>query len=315
MTSSPSGRKAASTIPRRYTRALQELRDNNNIIVITAEKGGGVVILNKTDYIRKMEDLLSDPDSYRNQNDGKAKKEAEDFNKATRKILKRTERSKKLLHLLEEDPKIPTMKGLPKIHKSSISLRPITSGIGSALHRLAKVLAKSLSSALGSISETHLQNSTDLIERLSNVDFSGKKLVSYDITSLYTNVSTDGAVNAIKEAVHRSSEENLPGCKRDCMALIERCIRFGSFRFGRQEYQLEGLPMGSPLSAVAASLCLEVLEKNHYKKILPKDTIWFRHKALGEQPTDQHKGRHMTLAKFVIRQLRVTGETAARELH
>ncbi|XP_076058584.1 uncharacterized protein LOC143035601 [Oratosquilla oratoria] len=131
------------------------------------------------------------------------------------------------------------MKGLPKIHKPGIPLGSITSGIGSALHRLVKVLAKPLSSALGSI---------------------------------------NGAVNAIKEAVHRISEENLPVCKRDYMALIEKCIRFGSFRFGSQEYhQLEGLPMGSPLSAVAASLYLEVLEKNHYKKILPKDAVWFRY--------------------------------------
>ncbi|XP_076046353.1 uncharacterized protein LOC143028317 [Oratosquilla oratoria] len=117
------------------------------------------------------------------------------------------------------------MKGLPKIHKPGIPLRPITSGIGCATHRSTKVLAKPLSSVLGSISGTHLRNSTNMIERLSNVDFSGKKLVSYDITSLFTHVSTDAAVNAIKEAVHRISEENLPTDEGDILSKLNKVVR------------------------------------------------------------------------------------------
>ncbi|XP_076056373.1 uncharacterized protein LOC143034326 [Oratosquilla oratoria] len=268
-------RKREPAIPRRYTRALKELRDNNDILITTADKGGGIVILDKLDYVRKMEDLLSDPSTYTKQNIGKAKEEAEQFNKTTRKILKRTEKGKKMLHLLEEDPKTPTLKGLPKIHKQEIPLRPITSGIGSAPHRLAKILAKPLSSALGNISSTHLQNSTDLIEKLNNIDFSQKRLISYDVTSLFTHVSIKGAINAIKEALQTIDENSLPICKRDYMQLTEKCMRFGSFRFDNQEYhQLEGLPMGSPLSAVAANLYLEVLERDHFLKILPKGSHW-----------------------------------------
>ena len=49
------------------------------------------------------------------------------------------------------------MKGLPKVHKDGMPMRPITSGIGSAPHRLAKSLAKPLSNALGTISNTHIK--------------------------------------------------------------------------------------------------------------------------------------------------------------
>ncbi|XP_076030462.1 uncharacterized protein LOC143018766 [Oratosquilla oratoria] len=122
----------------------------------------------------------------------------------------------------------PTIKGLPKIHKTGIPLRPITSGIGSASHKLAKVLAKPLSSALGNISNSHLQNSTDLIQRLNDINFSQKRLISYDITSLFTNVSIVGAIDAIKEALQSIDESILPIGKRDYMQLIERCMRFGS---------------------------------------------------------------------------------------
>ncbi|XP_076039155.1 uncharacterized protein LOC143024255 [Oratosquilla oratoria] len=106
-------------------------------------------------------------------------------------------------------------------------------------------------------------------------DFSQKRVISYDVTSLFTHVSIKGAINAIKEALQTIDENSLPICKRDYMQLTEKCMRFGSFRFDNQEYhQLEGLPMGSPLSAVAANLYLEVLERDHFLKILPKGSHW-----------------------------------------
>ncbi|XP_076061529.1 uncharacterized protein LOC143037282 [Oratosquilla oratoria] len=136
------------TIPRRFQVALEELRNNQDIVVTKADKGGGIVIMDKTEYIRKMEALLSDTNTYRPQTEQQAKDEANIFNKEARKLLRRTEKGKRLLHLLEENPRIPSMRGLPKTHKPEIPLRPITSGIGSAPHRLAKHLAKPLSSSL-----------------------------------------------------------------------------------------------------------------------------------------------------------------------
>ncbi|XP_076067692.1 uncharacterized protein LOC143040485 [Oratosquilla oratoria] len=122
------------TIPRRFQVALEELCNNQDIVVTKADKGGGIVIMNKTEYIRKMEALLSDTNTYRPQTEQQAKDESNIFNKEARKLLRRTEKGKRLLHLLEENPRIPTMRVLPKTHKSEIPLRPITFGIGSAPH-------------------------------------------------------------------------------------------------------------------------------------------------------------------------------------
>ena len=162
------------SIPKRYIVALEELRRNKNIIITSSDKGGEVVVMDKTEYEQKMNDLLNDSNTYVKQQTGQGLREAEAFNKKARKILSATTRGKKLLHLLEEAPRIPAMWGLPKAHKPGIPLRPITSGIGSAPHRLAKVLAKPLSSALGSISGTHLRNSSDLKAQLENTDINGK---------------------------------------------------------------------------------------------------------------------------------------------
>ncbi|XP_076061606.1 uncharacterized protein LOC143037352 [Oratosquilla oratoria] len=153
-------------IPRRFIMALNELQRNENILITTADKGGGIVIMDKAD-IKKIEGLLTDTSTYTPQSEQQAKEESRRFNTDIRKILKRTNKGKQLLHLLEEDPKTPTIRGIPKTHKAGIPMRPITNEIGSAPHKLAKILAKPLTLALGTISDTHIRNSTDLIQTSS----------------------------------------------------------------------------------------------------------------------------------------------------
>ena len=271
-------RSNCSTIPKRYVHALTELRDNPGILITTADKGGGVVVMNKSDYVDKMNTLLSDNSTYNTQSEGEAKEEASRFNKEARRVMRRTEKGKRLLHLLEENPVIPRMRGLPKTHKPGVPMRPITSGIGSAPHRLAKHLAKPLTSALGKISDSHLKNSTDLLQKLREVDFSDKQLVSFDVKSLFTNVPIDGAISAVEKVLEKISESELPVNKKDFMVLVEMCVNFGSFSFNECTYrQHEGLPMGSPLSCVAACLFMEVLESEEYSKIIPTGSKWYRY--------------------------------------
>ncbi|XP_076039025.1 uncharacterized protein LOC143024129 [Oratosquilla oratoria] len=143
--------------------------------------------MDKADYIKKMEDLLTDTSTYYTpQSEQQAKEESRTFNTDVRKILKRTSKGKHLLHFQEEDPKTPTIRGIPKTHKPGIPMRPITNGIGSAPHKLAKILAKPLTSALGTISDTHIRNSTDLIHKLHTTDFTNKKIISLDVIALYS---------------------------------------------------------------------------------------------------------------------------------
>ena len=189
--------KEPESLPKRYLKALEGLAEDKNVIVTQADKGGGVIIMDSSEYLRKLSDLLTDAETYAKKEAGFGAKQSKQFNKSARKILKRSEEGKRFLHLLEEAPKSPKLKGLPKVHKDGIPMRPIISGIGSAPHKIARVMAKPLSKALGTISGSHLRNSTELIEQLKNIDMRGKKLASFDVKSLFTNVPVDGALDAI----------------------------------------------------------------------------------------------------------------------
>ena len=45
---------------RKTLNALKKLGSNKDLIIIKPDKGNGVALLNKTDYVRKMEHLLPD---------------------------------------------------------------------------------------------------------------------------------------------------------------------------------------------------------------------------------------------------------------
>ena len=267
-----------SALPRRYRTALNELGRNSDIVITRSDKGGGVVVMNKIDYNEKMMDLLNDTTTYEKKYNGYSATESENFNKNARNLLKKSPRGKRLLHLLEEHPRPPKMKGLPKTHKPAIPMRPITSGIGSAPHKLAKRLARPLSSTLGTISGAHLRNSTDLINKLKSVDYHNKKMASFDVKSLFTNVPVEGAMQAVTRALENVEDDELPVPKEEYIQLVSLCVRFGAFTFGDEEYvQHRGLAMGSPLSAVMACLFMETVEADSYSRIIGRGSTWLRY--------------------------------------
>ena len=263
-------------LPRRFMEALKDLQNRDDVIITRHDKGGGVAIMSTPDYNRKMGELLSDTSSYQPIATGTISKETDEFNRKVKKILNRSEEGRKLKRLLEERPRAPRMRGLPKTHKKNIPMRPIISGIGAAPHRLAKLLAKPLSAKLGSISGAHLKNSTDLIEKLGTHSYRNKKLVSFDVTSLFTNVPVDEAMKVATETTKKCTSLPLP--EEDFLEVLELCVKFNTFTFNDEEYrQTHGMAMGSPLSAVLCSLFMEDLERGPIKKIIGKDTPWYRY--------------------------------------
>ena len=136
-----------------HFQAIKSLRCNEQIVITKPDKESGVVILNKSDYIKKMGSILEDKTKFLNMgvvhlHDNTAKNEQN--------------LQKRLLDLANQniltrdvyDRVRPTgsqrlrMYGLPKTHKEDMPLRPILSMIGSSQHELAKWLAEILAPVL-----------------------------------------------------------------------------------------------------------------------------------------------------------------------
>ena len=121
-----------SLMSKECLQAIKSLRSNKSIIITKPDKGSGVVILNQTDYVAKMESILHDPTKFLVL--GPA-----DSCDNTTKIESRLQR--RLLQLKKKGyipsgvyetirpvgSQRPRMYGLPKIHKKEVPLRPILS--------------------------------------------------------------------------------------------------------------------------------------------------------------------------------------------
>ena len=91
-----------------------------------------------------------------------------------------------------------------------------------------------------------------------------ESLVSFDVSSLFTNVPIGEAVEVIRSKL--GEDEDLaerPPLSPDRIAeVLDLCLRSTYFSYGGELYeQREGAAMGSPVSVVVANLYMEFFEE------------------------------------------------------
>ena len=220
-----------------------------------------------------MELLLSDTNTYKLLNTDPTNAVNLNFSKELRSIVKDKTLQKKLVVFC---PKLPHMYGLIKTHKPNNPIRPIVSSIGSAVYNLAKYLVKVLQPMVGSVSNSHVKNSHDLVLQLKDLNVNYEYiLISFDVESLFTKVPVNDFIDFLKNEL-QNYELELPN--DIIILLIELCIKNCYFSFNNKFYlQLLGMPMGNPLSALIANLYMEFFEKYILSTILRSDIIWKRY--------------------------------------
>lgn len=148
---------------RSYTEvtALNTLKKNENIIIFRADKGNATVIMDRAEYITKMEHLLDDR-SYK-----PAKADPTTYlEKRTKNKIKRSpidSETQQQIIPREKSSKCPKLYGLTKMHKPWVPLRPIVSTIGCPTQKLAKYLAKQLQ-PIAETAASHIKNAQHFIE-------------------------------------------------------------------------------------------------------------------------------------------------------
>ena len=93
----------------------------------------------------------------------------------------------------------PKFYGLPKIHKTGTSLKPMVSSRSLVTYRVTKVIAKIQKPLVGKFLY-HIQSISDFVNKVRGVTLlPGECLSSYDVTALFTSVLIDPALSIIKD--------------------------------------------------------------------------------------------------------------------
>ena len=158
-------------------------------------------------------------------------------------------------------------------------MRPIVATCGSPQSNLSNWLAHHLSSYLGVFSPAHLLHSLDFVDRMKTLGSCQGKMISLDVTALFTNVPLDFVLDNLS----KKEEEGIfvpPIPIHSFLELIKLCVGSTVFTFdGHGFKQKFGVAMGSPLSPVLANLCMEFLESEYILNCSDniRPLLWYRY--------------------------------------
>ena len=116
------------------------LKKNKQIMVVRADKTNKTVIIDRTDYIKKMEVLLNDTSTYKPIKNSLVPAHSGKINTVLKNWVDRKFISKNTAENLKiSGPVVSRIYGLVKLHKADNPLRPIVSTINSPYYELLKI--------------------------------------------------------------------------------------------------------------------------------------------------------------------------------
>ncbi|EYC21311.1 hypothetical protein Y032_0019g3745 [Ancylostoma ceylanicum] len=179
-----------------------------------------------------------------------------------------------LSRLKIENPNCPVFYSLIKTHKLSTldieplpiteyKIRPIVSCVGGPTDRISWFLNK-IVSQLSTRVLSHLTSTRHFLDQLKKTNFNQNCVVeSFDVSSLYTNVTISDALQALDEmlVLHGREIETYGLGRARVMTLVKECLTCNVFKWsGRYFSQIRGLAMGQRLAPVLAICYMSKIE-------------------------------------------------------
>ncbi len=245
--------------------ALKKLSSCKDIVIHKSDKGNSVVIVNRTDYLQRMQEMVADTTKFEKLNvkPGKdynfMKKEKTSVDSFLSELVdKRSISEAEREKLSPNGPNPARLYGLPKIHKPLVDglpkYRPIISQIGSPTYKIAKFLLEFVKPFT-----SNEYTVKDTFHFVSILDGKDHRLVmaSLDVESLFTNIPLDETIDIVTEKVFEKKRKVNGISKRDFKRLLEISTKGTVFFFDGNYYkQKDGVAMGSPLGPALANAFL-----------------------------------------------------------
>ena len=253
------------------------------IVILKQDKGRGVVLMNKSVYVRTSLHFLN----------GKRFKKIDSDpiksfqGRVQRCLLKMKNAFDKNTYnqLFPSSSQPGLFFGLAKVHKlkedainvDNLPLRPVISNIETATYQISKYLSTLLSPLAKN--DFTINNTKDFISRIRDKTIeSDCVMVSLDVESLFTCVPLDFTINLIFDKVYKESLIQTKLKRNELKQLLELCTKEMHFSFEGDIYeQVDGVAMGSPLGPVLANIFMVALEDSLVNSLSKEMPLWFRY--------------------------------------
>ena len=250
---------------------LQNLSKNKDLTIRKSGKGNSVVIVQRQDYLEKMNDILSDQKKFSKVSlkDKTLLNFAINQEKHVDTVLKKfvesksmTEKTRKSLKPVGTRPNI--IYGSCKVHKASVwncpPFRRILSALNTPTYKLAKFLVPILKPL--TTNEFTIKYSFNFAEEIVEQQhdlFMG----SLDVDSLFTTTPLEETTEIRTNELFKESEAVEDLSKTEFKELLSLVTKDSRFIFNGTLYkQINGVDIGSPLVLNLANVLLVCHEKN-----------------------------------------------------
>ena len=295
--------------------SLNKLRNNNNIVILSGDKDSSVIIVNKTDYVNKINDMISEginDNKYVISNDTTLK----DLHNFQAFLYRNFKDHKNYKQLRPSSNQPAKLFATAKTHKfdsfndiniNDLKLRPIMDQIGTHTYNASKIIAKYLTPL--SKNDYVIDNTLtfpSLIRECHKGD--DDEVVSYDVKSLFTSIPLNETIEYIIHEIYNNKMIE-PFCKKKLIFknlliwLTKDCL----FSANSSLYkQIDGCPMGGPISVVMSGIFMSKLEKDVLKPPLPifykryVDDIYVRRKLSVEDKLFEDLNNYHNNITFTI---------------
>lgn len=277
--------------------ALETLRNNKNIVIKKADKSTTIVIQNKSNYVSEGLRQLNDRVHYQHiphHNTENIEKEIYNCLHQLRSLNEIDDTTYTFLRS-NKKPKTGNLYLLPKIHKlgtekmenyigvralenqNLIKARPIIAQCASPTMTIGRFIDYFLV-PLVQKQETHIRDTSDFVSKIEKIQIKKEyKLVTYDVTSMYTNMVPDELISAVNRALTKNknviydiktpSVDNLTN-------LLSILINNNEFEFeGKYYIQTLGCSMGAVPSPEISDLRMYEILNSIISKFNRSDKI------------------------------------------
>ena len=261
--------------------SLGNLKSKGEIIIKKADKGSSIVVMNRSDYIGEAERQLSDTKFYKKVDTDLTEKHMSEVSNLVEQALRLNDISEPIYNcLLNPKSKTSSLYLLPKIHKIKQPGefppgRPIISANGSPTERISAFVDENIKGAVPHL-DSHIKDTTDFIHRIESILIPDNCiLVTFDVTSLYTNIPNDEGIRAVAKSLVKHKP---PYCHpRTVLKFLQAVLTLNNFDFNGKHYlQVGGTAMGTKLAPSYANIFMGDLETRLISGYHKEPFLWVR---------------------------------------
>ena len=255
--------------------AAKELRNHPNITIKKADKANIFVVLNKTDYHSKLQNIIDDQTKFKKWNKNPTNQLKSKINKLITANNAKLDSTK--LPKIIGDYKSGYLYRTVQMHKPNHPLRPIISQIPTPIYQLTKTIKQLISPYLPS--KYNIKSTHEVIQVLHTIKPNNGILASLDVENLFTNVPVNETINIIINNIYNNP--SLPPLKINpniLRKLLLTCTTEVPFHdhLGNIYIQTDGVSIGSVLGPIFSNFYMSDL-KNRIFNSIKKPLIYLRY--------------------------------------